>query len=677
MLSQDGSDPESVRLPDETPCSGEESCVSVPPEDCRSTRTATDQAVSFRESFRLFPALAIAGRTESKAISLTAILSRFSRTSSCPLLEKLESAWGKRKECRESALGTGESSNSGKGLCFLPDLILFAAVSLLYLTQLGSYPLMEPDEGRYAETAREMAVSGGDWLIPHLNGVPRFQKPPVFYWAVAVPLKLFGNSEVAARLPVALSALGVLFLTYGISRRLFGKLAGQLSLIVLATAPLFAGMGRTTTPDMTMALSIIASLYCLVRARETGGIWRWLVFVFAGIGFLTKGPVSFLVPFSTAILWSIFLKRHGQPSIRLPWVRGVLVSLVIGLSWFVVCGLRYPELFDYFWTYELVDRVATAEHGRTRPFWFFIPIVLFGFLPWTWVFLNRKTLKKRPFTPNLALFTGWIVIPFIVLSASGSKLPSYVLPLFPGLAVMAGAMLARSMHGDSLEGQFPRYARMAAASCLIGLAFAPVAVDAYLEHVSPHPGNILWAIAILAGTIWWLAGNWRGAKPSSICGLAGLMALGMAALPGKLDGWNNLMHQQASTRPIAESIQQIEQESPKPVRVVSCGIRASGLMFYLGRNVEMVATEVDAPGSLKESALFQDVSTIVHPTTRRVARLEPNSEEEILVVTRTKTYEQEFAGPAWKSLKTAGDFVLLRRTNEPAKRRNREKKDKA
>ncbi len=320
-------------------------------------------------------------------------------------------------------------------------ILLFILVSLAYLTQLGSYGLLEPDEGRYAEIAREMVEPGGDWIVPHLNGIPHFQKPPLFYWLTAISFRFFGLNEFAARLPVALSALGALLLATSIARKLYGMGEARLTLMILASSALFAALGRIVTPDMTMTFWITAAVACLVRSNDRI-FWGWLFFVCAGLGFLTKGPVAFLVPFSAALAY--------RNSVKIPWLWGLPIALLIGLSWFLVLSARIPGLADYFLHHELLDRFGSATHGRSRPFWFFVPVTFAGFFPWTFFAIAKLpgAWRKRASIPPL--YIGWVAIPFVVLSLSGSKLPTYVLPLFPGLAIGLSSILSRQIQRSTI-----------------------------------------------------------------------------------------------------------------------------------------------------------------------------------------------------------------------------------
>ena len=309
------------------------------------------------------------------------------------------------------------------------------AIAVLF-TLLGQRGLNEPDEGRYAEIAREMTVNG-DWLVPHMNGIPHFQKPPILYWLTALSLRNFGHSEWAARLPSALAALGVVILSFLIGLRLFKERdRAVMTAIVLTTMGGFFAMGRLLTPDMTMTFWITASITSALYGQ------RWLFFILMGLGFLTKGPMALVVPVCAIVGWE--WRSAAVERLRLPWWRGISITLAISLSWFVILSLRDSQLFDYFWRYELVQRFGSHTHGRARPFWFFMLVLPLALLPWLFMLPVKRacqSLRSNGIKPWHGLLLGWILVPLVILSISGSKLPTYVLPLLPAFALGIASVL--------------------------------------------------------------------------------------------------------------------------------------------------------------------------------------------------------------------------------------------
>jgi 4-amino-4-deoxy-L-arabinose transferase-like glycosyltransferase len=325
-------------------------------------------------------------------------------------------------------------------------VVVFAAVILFSF--LGGRGLNEPDEGRYAEIGREMAASD-NWLVPHLNGFEHFQKPPLIYWATGASIKIFGANEWAARFPSALAAVGTIVLTLLIARMIWGDARTELlAALILSTTVGFFALARLLTPDMTLTFWITAAAACFVASRGGGRIWGWLFFVAMGFGFMTKGPMAFVVPLTSVAGWHWARRRENSPEIKLPWMSGICLALGIGLSWFIAVTLIYPETAGYFLRYELLERFGSHAHGRAKPFWFFVPVLVVGLMPWTF-FVPRllraamRSCGRSQQTPAQLFLLGWVLPPLCLLSLSGSKLATYVLPLFPAIALGFGRVLAR------------------------------------------------------------------------------------------------------------------------------------------------------------------------------------------------------------------------------------------
>jgi 4-amino-4-deoxy-L-arabinose transferase-like glycosyltransferase len=314
-------------------------------------------------------------------------------------------------------------------------LWLWFAIVVLF-TLLGQRGLNEPDEGRYAEIAREMNLDG-NWLVPHLNGIPHFQKPPIIYWLTALSLRTFGHSDWAARLPSACAALGVVILSFLLALRIFkDRDRAVMTSIVLTSTTGFFAMGRLLTPDMTMTFWITASITAALYNR------RWLFFILMGLGFLTKGPMALVVPICAVLGWE--WRASTDEKLHLPWWRGLVLTLVISLSWFITLSVLDTQLFEYFWRYELVERFGSKTHGRSRPFWYFSLILPLVLIPWVFMLPLKRVytrIRKMELRSSHGLLLCWALVPLAILSFSGSKLPTYVLPLMPAFALGVAAVI--------------------------------------------------------------------------------------------------------------------------------------------------------------------------------------------------------------------------------------------
>lgn len=526
-------------------------------------------------------------------------------------------------------------------------LVLAAFACAVVFTRLGDHGLIEPDEGRYASIAREMA-EGGDWLIPHLNGIPHFQKPPIIYWSTALAFRCFGENEAAARLPSALAALGILALTFSIGRKLYGAQTGIGSVLILVAALEFFGHARMLTPDMMMSFWIAAAVFCLVKHRLDGQRrWGWFFFTAMGLGFLTKGPMALVVPISAAVVWR---SAAGPAGRKMPWVSGMALAMSIGLSWFVVLVYRDPQLRSYFLGYELVQRFTSNVHGRSKPIWFFGPVLLIGFLPWTPSLLamagslvKRWRTGWRP-TPHAWLLAGWVVPPLLVLSVSGSKLLTYVLPLFPPIAI-ALAHWCRNSN---------RPARIACGASAIIIALA--AAGALLANrwisdadVSGLAGPFFLVAfgLIIAATLRPFANNPINALACvSVATTAGwLWAMSQA------DRVNNLLGTQASIRALANQVRNAPDFQRATLFVVDA--RLHSWEFYLRRPVSVTLTDSDV---------------VLPLTAEQKDRLLPDSDKSIAILehrapayglVKSKYFARRFSTNHWAVLGRAGSFSLV------------------
>lgn len=339
------------------------------------------------------------------------------------------------------------------------DLAILALVfGLLYFFQLGDSTLVNPDESRYAEIPREM-VATGDYVLPRLDGVVYFEKPPLVYWCVAGFLRVFGPDEFAMRATPALFALAGVLLTYAAARRLHGRLAGLASAIVLGTSLLYFALARILILDMPVSVLMSAALFCFILGvREPpGGRRRWLflgLYAAAALATLTKGLIGFLVTGAVMFFWLlIFNQWHRLRPFYLP--TGALLFLAIAAPWHLLAAQRSDVWAHFYFIHEHWERfTTTVGHDRYEPWWFFIPVVLGGLFPWLG-FLWPATRDavaggwaRRKENADAWFFVTWAGFVVLFFSKSHSKLIPYILPVFPALAVLIGAWLARVIGQD-------------------------------------------------------------------------------------------------------------------------------------------------------------------------------------------------------------------------------------
>lgn len=341
-------------------------------------------------------------------------------------------------------------------------LYLILAAAILRLLSLGLYPLMDTTEARYAEIARIM-VELDDWVTPWFDyGVPFWGKPPASFWLTAISFKIFGISEFAARLPHWLAGVAVVWLSWGMAARRSPRLALYTTTLLLGSALFVVSAGAVMT-DMAMLAGTTMAMrgfwLGLHGADEDRRRERWWLFIGLGVGLLAKGPIALVLSAMPIALWAVFSGNVATAWRGLPWLRGVLITLVIAVPWYVLAEIRSPGFLDYFligehWNRFLVPGWKGDLYGSAHDFphgtiWLFLFADL---LPWTlllpafFVFrLSKRTQDKstggdRGWRIYLWL---WALTPAVFFTFAGNILWPYVLPGFPALALLAGGWLER------------------------------------------------------------------------------------------------------------------------------------------------------------------------------------------------------------------------------------------
>jgi 4-amino-4-deoxy-L-arabinose transferase len=385
-------------------------------------------------------------------------------------------------------------------------LAVVGSFVLLYIALLGVRPLVVPDETRYAEIPREMLTSG-DWVVPHLNGMRYFEKPVLGYWLNALAMRVFGENAFAIRLPSAI-AVGLTALLLFLWARTFAD---------DETTPLFAtvvfllsfevwALGTFCVLDSLLSLFVTGAMVALYfayqhEAARTRTMLLLLAGLACGLAFLTKGflalviPVLVMVPFS---LWQGQFKRV----VRSVWI-AFIPAVGVVLPWAIMVHRREPDFWHYFFWVEHVDRFLSPQGGQhPEPFWFYVPILLGGAMPWTplagpvFVGLRHAGWKH----PMVRLAACWLVLPFLFFSACSGKLGTYILPCFPPLAFLIAVGVLRCLREGDVRGfLIGSWVVLVAVGCLlaalvVGLIVAPKLSDAVAlwKWVVAAGGLLLW-----------------------------------------------------------------------------------------------------------------------------------------------------------------------------------------
>ena len=362
------------------------------------------------------------------------------------------------------------------------------------LASCGWLGLIEPTETRYAEIAREMLESR-DWLIPRLNGIPHFHKPPLAYWSSAAGMGLLGVNAWGARIGAALAAGVILWCTARIARHVPSEgvspdEAAARAPLLLASMVLFFAISHQLASDIFLAAAVAWYYAAIFDPRSRTTIWPYVAL---GVGFMAKGPVVLVltaVPVLLASLWA----RDGALARTLRSRRGWLVFALVALPWYLIVMFRTPGLMTYFLHHQLWQRYTTTLHQRGGPVYYFLLVTLGGTLPWTWPALRElwRSARGRPVEQGAthhrrsedALLASWVLLPFVFFSFSGSKLPAYVLPVFPALAVLASRASVRGWEAGTgrwgIRSALPMWT----------IVFTFVGLMALLAAVSPFDSKL-------------------------------------------------------------------------------------------------------------------------------------------------------------------------------------------
>jgi 4-amino-4-deoxy-L-arabinose transferase-like glycosyltransferase len=393
--------------------------------------------------------------------------------------------------------------------------LILATLFVCYFSHLGALGFVGPDEPRYAWIARDMAETG-DWVTPRLYGQPWFEKPVLYYWGAAASFKLFGVSEAAARLPSAVSALLATLAVGWLAWRLYGAETARWLLLLLPTTAGMIGFSHAASTDMpfsgmlTIAMVCAAVILGLTRNDDSPVIAQtpWLATglfgVFLGLAVLAKGPAAIILSGGAVFFWALFTRRWRDAFGCFHPV-AIAAFCLSALPWYLLCVRRNPGFFRVFIIEHNFKRFLTPEFQHLQPFWYYIPILIVTFFPWSALLFSAArdaiTGCRLPGQDKATILflSCWAAFTVVFFSASKSKLPGYILPAVPALGVlMANAIAFHFRRKNSIS----RWVTAALGGSLLALAAALVEWGAHLpllagRHV-PVAGEIV-ALAALGG----------------------------------------------------------------------------------------------------------------------------------------------------------------------------------
>ncbi len=397
-------------------------------------------------------------------------------------------------------------------------IILIAAFIMFF--NLGGVPLLDPDEPVYAETAKEM-LNFGDFVSPRIYGEYWYDKPPMYYWLVTAAFSLFGVSEFAARLPSALLAIcGALYVYFSASR-LFGDRAGFAGALVLITSLEYFYLGKAAVTDITLTLFLTVALLAFLEKRY------YLFYICAGLATVTKGPVGLLFPGAIVFLYMLLTRSFSLlKEMKLP--AGIVLFALTALPWYVAMYLIHGNAFiDTFLGFHNITRFTSPEHPEGVLWSYFIPVLIVGFLPWTAVMVQAVWTAITDCRPQharpLLFLIIWAAFIFLFFTVSRTKLVSYILPMYPPLAMVVGWYFAHI-------GDWRRGARPFAWPLLLTLLGGLFAVGAIYGAREAMPALLPGAYATASVLAAMIIGTWYCVARREIDQAVWLNVAGMALL---------------------------------------------------------------------------------------------------------------------------------------------------
>ncbi|MBX3709794.1 MAG: phospholipid carrier-dependent glycosyltransferase [Gammaproteobacteria bacterium] len=360
-------------------------------------------------------------------------------------------------------------------------LFLLLVLGGLFFILLGVRPLFVPDEGRYAEIAREMVVNS-DYITPHLNNIKYFEKPILFYWLGAGAIKLAGLNLWSLRSINAILGLLGCLLTYVTARKLYDRTTGILAALILGTSILYFVMAHMISLDLPVTVFLAATLYSFLLGSQhppgqTRRFYLWGASIAAACAVLTKGLIGIVFPSMIIVSW-IALTEEWRILNRLYLPSCVLLFLLIAVPWHILVGQRNPEFYYFYFIQQHLLRYTTMKVGHYQPAWFFIPNLMIGFFPWI-IFLPQALSKALPTswqqrTKNKVeiFFLLWALLIFTFFSFSKSKLIPYILPVFPPLAILTAHYIQQSIRLNQYQGIKIGYLCLLPAAAIIAIVFS-------------------------------------------------------------------------------------------------------------------------------------------------------------------------------------------------------------
>ena len=488
-------------------------------------------------------------------------------------------------------------------------LLLILVWSILCLVNLGAPGLWDIDEGNNADCAREMYDSG-NWIVPTFNYLLRTDKPALLYWGQITCYHVFGVNEFSARLPSALAALLAVLAVYELGRKMFGAGAGFLAGFILLSTFLFSAAAHFANPDALLCLCTVLTMLVFWIGFDRGGDrWLWLAGITSGFGMLAKGPVSLVLPGAVIglfLLWSGQLRRLFRPSL----VGGILLFVLVAGPWYawVIADTR-GEFFRGFFLKHNVGRFLEPMENHRGPVVYYLLVLLAGFAPWSIFFAlagwhGWMHCREQRGDPRYRFLLCWIAVYLVFFSLSGTKLPNYVLPLYPPVALLVAHFLDRWRSGAITLPAWGLPVTLGSLACAgvlmaVGLLIGGGVLAAPLTRGKHLPGLENWAIVgivpVLGACVGWCL---RHRQPPALIGALGVTAV---VWLGIMAGWGQAaIDQHKAPRPLGEAL--LADEPGGDIDIACYEYFQPSLVFYTRHSIIQCTSDEDFLDWLKRPA---------------------------------------------------------------------------
>jgi 4-amino-4-deoxy-L-arabinose transferase-like glycosyltransferase len=499
-------------------------------------------------------------------------------------------------------------------------LLLAMVAAGLFFPNLGVPSLWDIDEGHNAEAAREM-LDSGNWFVPTFNYQLRDHKPPLLYWLQMAAYQFFGINEFAARLPSALAALVAVLVTYELGRRMFAAGTGLLAGLILASAAMFTASAHFANPDALLdALTLLALFLFWRNFVANNRSWFVPAALCLGLAVLTKGPVGLLLPAGVIFLFLLWSGRLGL-LLDSRLILAAFAFVLVSVPWYAwVAAETKGEFIRGFFMTHNVGRFLSPMENHRGPIYYYLIALGLGFAPWSpfvpaaiWYGLKNETAKRRngetvksaasasPFRPlpvsPFRFLVCWIAVYIVFFSVAGTKLPNYILPIYPAVAILTarfldhwhrklidppGWVIILSLCGLALVG----------IAVSFGLILAGGIVDLPILRGRRLPGLEIWAgmgaVPVLGAALaWWLARrNRRWEMVASLPVTAVLFT-------GPLAAWGAIQVDAfKAPRPLVQQAHACQTD--RDIRIGCFRFYQPSLVFYCHREVKVFDEEDQA-----------------------------------------------------------------------------------